>query len=155
MGADPSADSFCALRLAVARDWIDCAALILEQFHPDSVGNGRLLAVAAQSGSLAMVQLLIQRGADPRANSCIAVRLAASEGYLDIVQFLVGIVGPEAALARSEYALKHATTNGHWSVVEYLVGLKDLLRRSACECSPPTEAVRPTIDETLELGRLS
>lgn len=77
------------------------------------------LRLAAQYGHLDMVRLLLPHS-DPAAKNSTPVALAAENGYLEIVK----ILAPMSDVSASDwYALREAAGNGHTHVVQWLLPL--------------------------------
>ena len=89
-------------------------------------GDGSPLIVAARSGHQAVVELLLNRGADPNlavpgdGNPLI---MAAREGHTQIVQLLLDRgANIDQVVPDDENALIQASAEGHLEVVKLLVG---------------------------------
>ena len=73
------------------------------------------LVEAASLGTLALVRYFLKLGADLHAMDEEALYLAADNGHLDVVKYLVELG------ADNEYALKLVARDGHLDIVKYLV----------------------------------
>jgi len=73
---------------------------------------------ASEYGHLDMVEMLMQRGANPRIKNGMALVVASTCGYLDVVEFLV-VAGVSVATSDNDPIIG-ASANGHLPVVEYL-----------------------------------
>lgn len=84
----------------------------------------RKLIIAAEKGNLKKVRSLLKQGADIHILDDLAVRLAAENGHLRVVRYLVETTGPEQGAnihSNNDYALYQASVRGHLPVVQYLV----------------------------------
>lgn len=87
------------------------------------------LNAAASTGQLALVEILLSRGAEVDCDWGVALQLAASEGYVSIVDALLShgarvdktIAESEELNLSSGTALQAACTNGRLGVVETLI----------------------------------
>ena len=77
------------------------------------------LRYAAFNGHLEVVQYLIDKGADIHAYDDYALRYAAINGYLEVVRYLID--NGANIHARNDDALRCAAFNGHLEVVQYLI----------------------------------
>lgn len=114
------------------------------EFQADRVGSG--LMIAAWNGNIPMMELFLQRGANPRRanrNGEQALQLAAWNGHLDAVKWLLE---RGAALNREGdhwSALHYAIFNGHESVARYLIERgADVNARSPNKSTPLMMAAR-------------
>ncbi|XP_063983785.1 protein TANC2 isoform X2 [Diachasmimorpha longicaudata] len=97
------------------------------------LGNAPVLCMYAHEGSVEMVSLLLEFGADvelTNSQGCTALSLASSRGHCDVVRLLAGA---GASLGHADIAgqcpLVHAARHGRFPVVGYLL---------ACDWSIPT-----------------
>jgi len=72
------------------------------------------LVEAARYGMLDLAKALVENGAGVTADNNYALRVAASEGYLEIVKILI-----KTSVNNNEI-LGYAAENGHTEVVKYL-----------------------------------
>jgi hypothetical protein len=77
------------------------------------------LRVASSNGHLEVVKYLVELGANIHAQDDYALRYASSNGQLEVVKYLVEL-GANIH-ARDDYALRYASSNGQLEVVKYLV----------------------------------
>ncbi|MGX9691388.1 ankyrin repeat domain-containing protein [Achromobacter anxifer] len=91
------------------------------EISPEDELNEQLIEAAKVGNLLEVKRLVAQaRGADIHANFDASLIFAASEGYIDVVKYLVE---KEANIhSCDESALKWAAENGHLDIVKYLVG---------------------------------
>ncbi|XP_011302998.1 protein TANC2 isoform X2 [Fopius arisanus] len=97
------------------------------------LGNAPVLCMYAHEGSVEMVSLLLEFGADvelTNSQGCTALSLASTRGHCDVVRLLAGA---GASLGHADIAgqcpLVHAARHGRFPVVGYLL---------ACDWSTPT-----------------
>ena len=120
-----------ANRVAQARGFLERAGAgrgaLLEQSVDDD-GNRVLHLAAGEGGSVAMVTLLLDAGADPAwrdANGGLPLHDAAAAGNADIVAQLCRRGPPDLVVAKDGNTgwtpLHHAASNGHLSVCALLV----------------------------------
>lgn len=81
--------------------------------------DGESLHRASLFGRRKLVELLLEHGADPHANDDFAVRTAAENGDLVLVQLLVDRYRADFR-ALDDAAINWAYSAGHWPVVKYL-----------------------------------
>lgn len=77
------------------------------------------LRLAARNGHIDIVKFLVAQGADIHADDDDALRVAAEFGQLDIVRYLVD-QGADVH-ARDDFALRWAASKGHLDIVKFLV----------------------------------
>ena len=80
------------------------------------------LKVAAGHGRLEILKMLLRAGADARALDCYALRGAAGAGHLDCVKLLLPLSDP---MAMGSHALTWAATCGHADCVKFLLPASD------------------------------
>lgn len=80
--------------------------------------HNQAIRSAAENGQLDIVQSLYSRGADIHVFNDEAIRMASRNGHLEVVKFLRVSGGNIHAL--DNYALRWASENGHLEVVKYL-----------------------------------
>ncbi|XP_015109906.1 protein TANC2 isoform X2 [Diachasma alloeum] len=115
----------------------------------DYLGNAPVLCMYAHEGSVEMVSLLLEFGADvelTNSQGCTALSLASSRGHCDVVRLLAGA---GASLGHADIAgqcpLVHAARHGRFPVVGYLL---------ACDWSiPPSESQIERSDTASEISR--
>ena len=81
--------------------------------------NKNDLFEAVYNGSLQKVKDAVNQGVDIHANEDWALCCAASDGYIDILQYLIGRGGN--IHTRDEWPLRWAAGMGHLNIVKYLV----------------------------------
>ena len=82
-------------------------------------GDDQALKWAARNGYLEVVEFLVENGADIHAWDDFALEQAACNGHLEVVEFLVSI-GADIHTCE-DLALRKAAYNGHLEVVKFLV----------------------------------
>lgn len=115
----------------IARYLIHCGADIHycrpSQHTPARTRGQTALWWAANQGNLALVQLLISRGADvnlPDHHGGTPLTQAASSCHIEVVRYLVGHGADiHAKIYDGRKAFNLAVTNGHTRVAEYLLSL--------------------------------
>jgi len=80
--------------------------------------TGEILALAAHNGHLDIVKFLISIGADVCYSDNLPLLWSAISGYVDIAKFLVG---HGADMFSNNYMLAYCAEHGHLEMVEYLV----------------------------------
>jgi len=81
--------------------------------------NDKALRLAAENGHLPIVEYLVGKGADITAEDDFALQRSAGQGHLTVVQYLVE-QGADL-MADDGSALWRASMNGHMDVVKYLI----------------------------------
>lgn len=76
------------------------------------------IKIAAHTGNLSILKLLIDNGADPKANQSESLRVAAEHGHLEAVKYLISR-GAEVD-AKYDSALKRAKRGKHTEVYNFL-----------------------------------
>lgn len=131
-GADPSiinVKSQSALHMACGLGYLDVAEKLIDTLGKQSaevntsLEEGKTpLQIAAESGHLDIVKLLLSRSDDLSVQTALDDGLvaAASSGHAAIVE-LCSTIGPKAASVADQKALYNAAGAGHELVVEYLL----------------------------------
>ena len=117
VGAEVRARRGAALRLAIARVYVDVVRLMLATGTDVGTLDGALYT-ASRSGRAEIVRLLLDAGADVHAFVDGALRAASEEGYAEVVRMLLE-AGADVH-ARSDEAMRLASMNGHIEVVQLL-----------------------------------
>ncbi|XP_012146768.2 zinc-RING finger and ankyrin repeat domain-containing protein rolling pebbles [Megachile rotundata] len=142
--------ALCTLRNIYSPNVKVSRLLLLAGASPNHIteylGNAPALCMYAHEGSVEMVSLLLEFGADvelTNSQGCTALSLAASRGHCDVVRRLAAA---GASLGHTDMAgqcpLVHAARHGRLSVVGYLL---------ACDwVVPPSEA---EAEGSQEIGR--
>jgi len=89
------------------------------KFKLDKYNLNTCLKAAAEIGDLELVKLLIEQGADVKANNNYALRYASENGHLEVVKLLIEH-GADVK-AYDNYAIRHASAKGHLEVVKVLI----------------------------------
>ncbi|XP_031779288.1 protein TANC2 isoform X2 [Nasonia vitripennis] len=117
-------------------------------FITEYLGNAPALCMYAHEGSVEMVSLLLEFGADvelSNSQGCTALTLAAARGHCDVVRRLAAA---GASLGHADMAgqcsLVHAARHGHLSVVGYLL---------ACDWVVPSSDEGAAENTTPDIGR--
>ncbi|XP_076288079.1 protein fem-1 homolog CG6966 isoform X2 [Lasioglossum baleicum] len=105
-------------------------------FDGDTIGGASPLWCASAAGHLALVKLLVKKGAQvntPTLTRSTPLRAACFDGYFDIVKLLVNHGADiEIANLHGHTSLMIACFKGHINIVRYLLALKaDVNRKSA------------------------
>ncbi len=89
--------------------------LILSKF-----GQDHLLYLACESGELSVVKFLLKKGADPkpRGYGCSAIEVAAKNGHVEVVAFLLKV---KDSRINPNSAMKAAATYGHAIIVKLVL----------------------------------
>jgi len=83
--------------------------------------DSEALRLAALNGHLEVMQFLLPH-ANPKAYGSQAFRVAAGNGHLEIVKFLLPHSDPKAHYSE---ALRWAAENGHFEIVQFLIPHSD------------------------------
>jgi hypothetical protein len=119
-GADPKADNSYALQLAAESGHIEIVRLLIPVSDPKS-RNSQALRLAAKHGHTEIVKLLIPVS-DPKAYNSYALQLAAKYGHTEIVKLLIPVSDPKAC---DSYVIRCAANNGYMEVVKLLIPVLD------------------------------
>ncbi|MDR2451096.1 MAG: ankyrin repeat domain-containing protein [Candidatus Accumulibacter sp.] len=106
--------------VARVRAWLDEG--LDAEFQGQSIGTG--LMSAAWHGNIEMMQLFVERGANPRRvnrNGEQALQLAAWNGHLEAVKWLLDHGAPANRDGSYWGALHYAVFNGHRELARYLI----------------------------------
>ncbi|KNC49425.1 uncharacterized protein AMSG_05430 [Thecamonas trahens ATCC 50062] len=108
--------------VADSLEWSEAAATAIKAFADSEVlSKDELLARACKRGhTLAVAALIKHSGYSPTDDDCLAFRLAAQCGHLDIVEFLAAQEGVDAG-AYNNYAVRWAARYGRVDVVRFLL----------------------------------
>ncbi|XXG99626.1 hypothetical protein Hte_005967 [Hypoxylon texense] len=134
-GADPrllNVKSQSALLIACGLGYLDVVEKLVEALSKRSAqindsleeGGKTPLQIAAESGHLDIVKLLLSRSDDLSIQAALDDGLvaAASSGHVAIVKELSSMIGSESGLVARQKALFGAAGAGHVLVVEHLLG---------------------------------
>lgn len=123
-------DNYSPLVYAILSGNVDCVRALLDigqvQIKPsEAQGDLMPLSLAAQSGYVEIVLLLLQHGAEslPNTNGEYPIHLAARAGHAAVVHELLSFDGWDTPDKYSEWTpLFHAARYGHRTCVEVLLG---------------------------------
>ncbi|XP_011330924.1 protein TANC2 isoform X1 [Ooceraea biroi] len=144
--------ALCMLRNIYSPNVKVSRLLLLAGASPNHIteylGNAPVLCMYAHEGSVEMVSLLLEFGADvelTNSQGCTALSLAAARGHCDVVRRLAAA---GASLGHADMAgqcsLVHAARHGRLSVVGYLL---------ACDWVVPPDDESKTENGITEVGR--
>lgn len=127
--SEDTASGLCALRNVYSPNVKVSRLLLLAGASPDRItdflGNAPALCMFASVGSVPMVALLLEFGADielTNSQGSSALSLAAARGHCDVVRQLVAAgASPGHLDTAGRCSLVHAATNGRLNVVGYLL----------------------------------
>ncbi|XP_011644228.1 protein TANC2 isoform X3 [Pogonomyrmex barbatus] len=150
LATDCISTALCTLRNIYSPNVKVSRLLLLAGASPNHIteylGNAPALCMYAHEGSVEMVSLLLEFGADvelTNSQGCTALSLAAARGHCDVVRRLAAA---GASLGHVDTAgqcpLVHAARHGRLSVVGYLL---------ACDWVPASE--NKAENDALEIGR--
>ena len=122
----PQADGMTALHWAAHRDDLETARLLLSASVQVTNRFGITpLSLACQRGSSAMVELLLERGANPntvvRGGETVLMTAARTGNLKSVKALLAGGAQVDAKERRGQTALMWAAADGHSEVAELLV----------------------------------
>ena len=114
---------------AIRKGEVDQANLLLEKgvnVHANDISGWPLLVRAAEDGQPAVMELLLERGADPLKGTIgdrLPLHFAAENGHLPVVRILLQqpTVDPNKKDFSGQTALFKAASRGHHPVVELLL----------------------------------
>jgi ankyrin repeat protein len=117
-GANIHSNDDLALRVAIKSRKVDIVKYLIEH---GAFMDSEMLFLAAQHGNCATMKLLTERGRfmNVHAKNDFAFKLAAQEGHLPMIQYLV-LLGADIHLDE-EYAFRVAASKGYFKVVEYCI----------------------------------
>ena len=122
---DLNTNPTATLRYAVKYNNMKLAKLAVDRgadVNSNRAIRGYPIKQAIVNGNLDMVKYLMLKGVDFRIHHDTQIAIAAREGHLDILQYLVSF-GSYPDQRRKERAIEDATKNGHTEIVEYLRSL--------------------------------
>jgi ankyrin repeat protein len=100
---------------AIERDDLETAWDLMDS----GIDNNRAVGMAAYYGRTTIVELLLERKADPTADNNYAIVVASGNGHNDAVQLLINARADTSA--DGNQALFDAVENGHTDVIETLI----------------------------------
>lgn len=107
------------LYFCAAGDKLDFVKYLVEEKKADvKYKNSNALQLAAANGHIDVVKYLLEKGSDPTANYSFGLRWAARQGYYDIAKILLEAGADPNAVGN--YALKMAINYGHKNIVKLL-----------------------------------
>ncbi len=109
------------LQKAALNGRLDEVKHLLEAGADSKAGNSYALRCAAKNGHLEVVELLLPVS-DPKANDSWALRMAAQSGHLEIVKLLLPVSDPKTY---DSSALQRASENDHLEIVKLLLPVSD------------------------------
>ncbi len=155
-----ASEALCTLRNAYSPNVKVSRLLLLggatPNFKTNFLGNAPILCIAAYEGTVPMVSLLLEFGADIEiANSqgCTPLILAAMRGHCDVVRQLVAAgsyLGQTDTQQRC--ALVHAAMAGNLKVVKYLVACDWIRRQESSNDVSLDEAAQQSLTAAASKG---
>ncbi|KAI1817170.1 ankyrin repeat-containing domain protein [Poronia punctata] len=143
---------------ATDREKDNTVKLLLEKCgaNPNATGEeyGNALTAAAYDGTLHIVEMLLEAGADVNAPEGYALQAAAAEGHYDVVEELIKRGANVNALAASDNfeagtALQGATEAGQTEIVRLLLDAGADPNHGAGEDAPPIVAAARRCEEDI------
>ena len=121
--SDVAAQDAHALIMAVKFGHLECVKFLWNLSIPSLNKRGDLaLVYAAMFGQKKIVEYILEKGADPKYKSSMALFKAVLEGKHDIVQLLYPLSEPNKAL--SALKLHHKSERGKWQWFEDMLEAK-------------------------------
>lgn len=102
---------------------------VIHKFYMKFTKDVHYFQLCAENGNLSIMKELHRTiGYNPRNINNYALRHAAENGYLEVVEYLVEELemNGDDISSLNYYAFRHAVTNGHIDVVKYLINKFDL-----------------------------
>lgn len=118
-GADPTADKSTAFRWAAVNNENEVVKVLLAAGSDPNSNYGEALSSASSENNLDLVLILLQAGADPNGGQSWALQTAARQGNLDIVTALLKAGGNPST--EKSYALTLALENNKVDIAKALI----------------------------------
>jgi ankyrin repeat protein len=116
-GADIHAYNDAAVRWTAEQGDLDIVKFLIEK-SPSARARNVALWYAAMAGQMAIVEYLIECGADIHAYNDAALQYSIKGGHLHIAKFLID---KDPRIHIYNFTLRHAAMYGHLSIVEYAI----------------------------------
>ncbi|KAJ3252007.1 hypothetical protein HK103_001882 [Boothiomyces macroporosus] len=118
---DPSFDSDLALRIACKKGYFDITKLLVSDSRVNIHSQANYaLCWAARKGHLAIVKLLVEKGADPSDNDNFSLKHSCRNGHYEIVKLLLQDSRVDKH-ADNDYAIAWAQEKGFEQIVQLLL----------------------------------
>lgn len=130
--SDRVACNTTALGHAAGFGFIDVVALMLDRGASPNALEEEIspLAAAAQAGGAAVVELLVERGADVNGGKLPPLHIAAAFGHTVLAKRLIELGADKSAFLGSRLALQQAALRGHVSTVCALLEIEKECERN-------------------------